>query len=311
MKFIELSKSLNEIKSSYIIKGDDEYLKAKAVAMIKSACIKSYEDFNYVRIDFAKTSIISLREIITTLPFGDDTRLILLENATIDGAFLDAVKKYYDLDGVSQGTCIVFFEPKVKKQCNITEIDCSKLDTTTFEKWLMNYLNKHCMTIEKKAIRYITEVSSCDLAFCTSELPKLISYAQDNGVITESDVRLLLTKNENYFIYNLTSAIDERDKSSYMDILNALIKTEMVGNVFSFMGTYFKRMFYIALSNESDNVVAEYLKVKPYAVLKSRQYVGKNGKMYYISLFEKYIKLDTDIKSGKISPQNALYDLIF
>ncbi len=311
MKFTELSKSLNEIKSSYIIKGDDEYLKAKALTMLKSACVKSYEDFNYVRIDYAKSDMSSLREVITTLPFGGDTRMVVLDNVTIDSAFLDAVKKFYDVDGISQGTCLVFFEPKVKKQCNVTEIDCSKLDISTFEKWLLNYLNKYNMNIEKRAIRYITEVSSYDLAFCASELPKLVSYAQDNGVITESDAKLLLTKNENYFIYNLTSAIDEKNKSKYMDILNALIKTEMVGNVFAFMGTYFKRMFYISLSNESDDVLAEYLKIKPYAILKSRQYVNKNGKMYYITLFDKYVKLDTDIKSGKISPQNALYDLIF
>ena len=51
--------------------------------------------------------------------------------------------------------------------------------------------------------------------------------------------------------------------------------------------------------------------IKPYAVKMSRQQIAKNGIKFYINLYQKYIDLDYQIKSGKISPANALYELIF
>ena len=77
-----------------------------------------------------------------------------------------------------------------------------------------------------------------------------------------------------------------------------------------YMGKYFKRMQYISL-NKNDDELAKILNIKPYAIKMSRQNIAKNGVKYYLSLYEKYIELDHKIKSGKISATNALYELIF
>ena len=53
MKFLELANSLKDIKTAYIIKGDDDFLKSKALNLLKEACIKQFEDFNYFRVDFS------------------------------------------------------------------------------------------------------------------------------------------------------------------------------------------------------------------------------------------------------------------
>ena len=56
--------------------------------------------------------------------------------------------------------------------------------------------------------------------------------------------------------------------------------------------------------------MATMLKTKPYAISKARQYVTKNKPKYYIDLYDKYINLDFSIKSGDITPQNAIYELL-
>ena len=76
------------------------------------------------------------------------------------------------------------------------------------------------------------------------------------------------------------------------------------------MGKYFKRMQYISL-NKNDVELSKILNIKPYAVSMARKNILKNGIKYYLGLYEKYINLDFKIKSGKISPSNALYELIF
>ena len=69
-------------------------------------------------------------------------------------------------------------------------------------------------------------------------------------------------------------------------------------------------MQYISL-NKNDEELAKILSIKPYAVKMSRQNITKNGIKYYLNLYEKYVELDYKIKSGKITPENALYELIF
>jgi len=76
------------------------------------------------------------------------------------------------------------------------------------------------------------------------------------------------------------------------------------------LGKYFKRMQYICL-NKQDDELSGILNIKPYAVKMSRQHISKNGIKYYIELYQKYIELDYKIKYGKITPTNALYELIF
>ena len=67
---------------------------------------------------------------------------------------------------------------------------------------------------------------------------------------------------------------------------------------------------YISL-NKNDDEISKILNLKPYAIKMSRQYIAKNGIKFYINLYQKYVDLDYEIKSGKITPANALYELIF
>lgn len=108
----------------------------------------------------------------------------------------------------------------------------------------------------------------------------------------------------------LTNAIDNKDYTTYQKIINEMSQSSTMGEIFSYLGKYFKRMQYVAL-NKNDNEIAKILNLKPYAIKMSRQNVAKNGIKFYINLYEKYINLDYEIKSGKISPANALYELIF
>ena len=93
-------------------------------------------------------------------------------------------------------------------------------------------------------------------------------------------------------------------------ILNEMSKNASMSEIYSYLGKHFKRMQYISL-NKNDDEIAKILNLKPYAIKMSRQHVAKNGIKFYINLYQKYVELDYQIKSGKITPANALYELIF
>ena len=143
-----------------------------------------------------------------------------------------------------------------------------------------------------------------------TELNKVISYAINDEIIDVNMVANLVSSSSDYIIYMLTNAIDKKDLSSYQKILNEMSKNQSLSEIFSYMGKHFKRMFYIA-TNKNDDELSSILAIKPYAIKLSRENVKKNGVNYYINLYEKYINLDYQIKSGEISVKNALYELVF
>lgn len=303
MKFLQLKKSLNEPKSIYSITGDDEFLVSQAVRILKEGLVTCFDEFNYLKVDMDNTPVKDYANLLNTMAFGDSLRLVVFTSPNAEQVkAINGLTK--DLDRV----VVVCVQPDVKVD-NAEIIDCNHLDKVDLVKWVNSYLAKSNTKIEKGAFDYIIDLSNGDLAYLNSELPKLVSYAGQKTIARE-DVDLTFTKNKNYFIYHLSNAIDNKDKKAQFDILNTLTLSQSVGEIYTFLGPYFRRMFYCAVSKDSDENLASILKVKPYAISKARQMVTKNKPTYYIDLYNKYINLDYSIKSGDISPQNAIYELL-
>ncbi len=303
MKFLQLKKSLNEPKSIYSITGDDDFLVSQAIRILKEGLVTCFDEFNYLKVDMDNTPVKDYANLLNTMAFGDSFRMVVFTSPNVEQVkAINGLTK--DLDRV----VVVCVQPDVKVD-NAEIIDCNHLDKVDLVKWVNSYLAKSNTKIEKGAFDYIIDLSNGDLAYLNSELPKLISYAGEKTIARE-DVDLTFTKNKNYFVYHLSNAIDNKDKKAQFDILNTLTLSQSVGEIYTFLGPYFRRMFYCAVSKDSDENLASILKVKPYAISKARQMVTKNKPTYYIDLYNKYINLDYSIKSGDISPQNAIYELL-
>ena len=303
MKFLQLKKSLTEPKSIYSISGDDEFLVSQAVRILKEGLVTCFDEFNYLIVDMDNTKTSDYANLLNTMAFGDSFRLIVFTAPNVE-----QVKAINKLTNNLDKVVVVCVQPESKVD-NAEIVDCNHLDRADLIKWVNNYLAKSNAKIEKGAFDYIIDLSGGDLAYLNTELPKLTAFAGDK-TITREDVDLTFTKNKNYFVYHLSNAIDLRDKKSQFDILNTLTLSQSIGEIYTFLGPYFRRMFYCAVSKDSDENLATILKVKPYAIAKARQMVTKNKPTYYIDLYNKYINLDYSIKSGDITPQNAIYELL-
>lgn len=304
MKFLALKQNLSSPKSIYTISGEDEFLKSQALKILKEQLVTFFDEFNYIKVDMDITKVAEYENIINTMPFGDSYKLVVFSHPTADQVkAINQITK-----NLVERVIVVCIEPAGKVD-NSENIDCNYLDRIDLNKWLNNYLAKANVKIEKKALDYILDMSAGDMAYLNSELPKLLAYVGEN-TISLDDVNQTFTKNKNYFVYNLSNAIDLRDKKAQFDILNSLTLAQNIGEIFTFLGSYFRRMFYCSISKQSDEQLAQILKIKPYAVTKARQYVAKNKASFYIKCYNKYINLDFSIKSGKITPQNAMYELL-
>ena len=89
MKFQELKKNLAEkIANLYYIKGDDAFLRHKAVEMIEARAV-TFRDLNILRFDDETTDINNIVSACRALPMMDERRVVVLKDI--------AVKKQDDL----------------------------------------------------------------------------------------------------------------------------------------------------------------------------------------------------------------------
>lgn len=304
MKFIELNKNLKqEVKNLYNIIGFDAFLIKQALTNIKNYLIKDFEEFDYIKLDADSIKKSEAIAQMSTLPMMNEYRLVVFVNPSAE-----IVKSINDFDFTDLNVVVVCVN--AEKLNNAEIVDCEKLDRTDITKYILNYLSKNKLSIEERAMDYIIEATCSDMSKIVNELNKIVAYCDDSEIITIDVVLNLISNSSDYAIYMLTNAIDKKDYTSYQKILNEISKSSSMSEIFSYMGKYFKKMQYTAI-NKNDDEIAKILNVKPYAIKMSRQLVNKNGIKYYINLYQKYIDLDYKIKSGKITANNALYELIF
>ena len=304
MKFIELNKNLKEkVANVYNIVGSDVFLVKQAITNLKSFLVKDLEEFNYIKLDADKMKAEEADAIIATLPMGNEYRLVVFVEPSADVVKLINKYNFDDLN-----TIVVCVNAE-KLQVGET-IDCEQLDKKDITKYILNYLSKFKLSIQEQALDYLLESTNSNMSKIVNELNKICSFALDEDLITITMVTNLVANSNEYAIYTLTNAIDNKDYANYQKVLSEMAKNLSRAEVFSYMGKYFKRMQYIAL-NKNDDELSKILGIKPYAIKMSRQNIAKNGIKYYINLYDKYVELDYKVKSGKISVKNALYELIF
>lgn len=304
MKFIELNKNLKErVENLYNIEGNDFFLIKQALINLKSVIVKDMEEFNYLKVDAFQMKKEQVEEQLLMFPMMNDYRLLVLANPS-----QDIVKFLNKYDFSESSTIVVCINAS---NLNVGEkIDCSMLDRADITKYILNYIAKAKLSIQEQAIDYLIDATNGDMSKIVNELNKIVSYCAYEDVVTIDIVTNLVANSSEYAIFMLTNAIDNKDYANFQKILNQLEKTSSQGEIFSYLGKYFKRMQYIALSKQDDELT-KILNIKPYAIKMARQYITKNGIKFYINLYDKYIELDYEIKSGKITPNNALYKLIF
>lgn len=304
MNVLDLKSNLKKsVNSVYVISGNDSFLVNVALNNLKESLVDGFEEFNYVKLDGADLKDSEYKLALNTLPFGAGNRLVVIKNINNIGATL--VNEFYKLPFYNVVVAVISPTQKISGE----EINCDHLNSSDLKKYLTNYFNKNELKFEPNVLDYIIDISNGDLNYITNELNKVVGYTENDESVTVDTIKLLFTKNESYFVYNLTSCIDNKDKKKSMKILNSLQENVSISDIFMFMGSYFRKMFYCAINTKNEEL-ATILKTKPYAISKAREYINKNGKSFYINLYTKYTNLDYEIKSGKITPLSAIYSLI-
>lgn len=229
MKMLAEDIKNGSFKSSYLLYGEEAYLRTQYKNRLKNALADPSDTMNFSRFEgkgINPAEIISLAE---TLPFFAERRLILIE----DGGFFknkcDELADY--LPNMPDTTCLLFVETEVDKRNRlykavqkygrVTEFQLQ--DERTLMKWILGTLKKENKKITESTLQLFLERTGSDMENIHMELEKLLSYTIGREVITSEDVEEICTMQTTGQIFEMIRAIAEKKQRLALDLYYDLL----------------------------------------------------------------------------------------
>ena len=195
--------------------------------------------------------------------------------------------------------------------CKFCFVDCNRLDKHTMQMWIKSNLKEQNATMTDDAIEKLIDFSNGYLSKIAMELCKLESYASGKEIGVQ-DVELLVSKDLEYGVFELTECIGKKDVNRSLQIVESLMQESKTSQiVFAMISNYFRRMFYSAITPKTNLQIAGLLGVKEWAVAKAKQTATYFTKGTLKNIMELCAELDYDIRTGKISYKKAVDYLVF
>ena len=295
-----------KIEPCYLIQGEDILLYDKALELIKKACKLELEEFNLIKFDDDNFKADVVIDTLDTLPFVGEKKIVLLKNLTkIPEDFKKKFNAY--LKSPQLSICLVIFDFYNNFNFIISEkVSAKRLDETTLGRMVEQELENAGKTIQKEAVSLLLAYCCDYYSLIANELEKLKNI--DGDVVVVKDIENMVTKETEFSVFELSEALSKRDANRAVELLSLMEKDT---KTFSLILNHFRRMFFVAISKESDLELSKLLSVKEYAVTKARALSKNFSKIQLKNIYELLSDVDFYIKNGQMQIENALYYLIF
>lgn len=305
MKTLE-GRLAKKIAQCYVVSGEDILLYDRALSLIKTACKLELEEFNFLKFDDDNFKADAVIDALETLPIGSEKKLILLKNLTkVSEDFKKKLTAY--LKSPEPSSVLVIFDFHNIFNFVIGEkVSAKRLDETTLYGLIKSEVEEAGKVIDNDALKLLMEYCCDYYSLIENELEKLKNAG---GVaITKKDVENLAIKETEFSVFELTEALSKRDVNRAVELLSLMEKDT---KTFTLILNHFRRMFFIAISKESDVELSKLLSVKEFAVTKARALVRNFSKIQLKNIYELLADVDFYIKNGQMQIENALYYLVF
>lgn len=292
----------------YFIYGDDEYAIQKQINTIVAKIDASYDE---IKLDMDDNNIGDLIEELRTIPFLSEKKVIYVTNiSSIDDKsdyyedFLNAINTFNDTN------ISIFLADSKLKSDSIIYKDLKKYaicyaftnNGTSLDELLVEILKDNDFQMANDAKEeLLARVDNAKALI--SELDKLLMYKYDDKQITKNDVALLVSKNLDLNVFDLVTAVIEKNKKKAIEIYNDLqVANVSATYLLGLLLSKFQEIFDVKVliqGGYSQDLIASIFKVKSGRAY----YMIKNANMLNMKLvkqkLEELTKLEYDIKSGR------------
>lgn len=308
-----------EFKQIYLLYGEEAFLKNSYKNRLKEAIIGD-DTMNFARFEGKGLDVDELIRLADTMPFFAERRLILVEDSGFFKSASDALVQY--LPSMPDTTILLFVETEVDKRNRLYKkvkdmgyaAELNRQDSAQLARWAGGILTREQKKITKHTMELFLSMAGDDMENIRMELEKLISYTLGQEVITDEDVLAVCTVQVTNRIFEMVSAIVNRQPRKAMDLYEDLLTLkEPPMRILFLIARQFNQLLQVKdlMGKGMDKgTIASKLKMQPFVVGKTMPQARQFGREQILSYVEFCVETEEAVKSGRLQDRLAVELLI-
>lgn len=261
----------------YILMGDESYYVDKIADYIADNVLEPDDrDFNQTIIFGADTTAAQIADLCRGYPVMPSPYRVVIVKEAQNLKSLDALERYFEKPLSSTILVICYKNGTIDKRKKVVGkaqavgvvFESKKKRDYELPAFIETYLKNKHVAIDPKSCSMIAEHIGADLSRLISELDKvMISLPDDNRRVTPEIVEREIGVSKDFNVFELKTAIIERDVFKANQIVKYFDKNPKAGSLFSclpLLYSYFQTLMvaFYAPDRNNDNNLAAYLELK-------------------------------------------------
>ena len=308
--------------SVYILMGDESYYIDRITDYIAENVLDPDDrDFNQTVVFGADTTAAQVVDMAKGYPVMPAAHRVVIVKEAQGLKSLDALERYFEKPLASTLLVIAYKNGTIDRRKKVVGkaeavgvvFESKKKRDYELPTFIETYLKKNHVAIDPKSAAMIAEHIGADLSRLISELDKvMISLPDDNRRVTPDIVEREIGVSKEFNIFELKTAIIERNVFKANQIVKYFDKNPKAGSLFSclpLLYTFFQNLMvaFYAPDKNNDNNLAAFLELKSVWALKDYRVGMRNfSAMKTLQILAKI--RETDAKSKGLDSLNTSTD---
>lgn len=306
----------------YILMGDESYYIDRITDYIAENVLEPDDrDFNQTVVFGADTTAAQVVDMAKGYPVMPAAHRVVIVKEAQGLKSLDALERYFEKPLASTLLVIAYKNGTIDRRKKVVGkaeavgvvFESKKKRDYELPAFIETYLKKNHVAIDPKSAAMIAEHIGADLSRLISELDKvMISLPDDNRRVTPDIVEREIGLSKEFNIFELRTAIIERNVFKANQIVKYFDKNPKAGSLFSclpLLYTFFQNLMvaFYAPDKNNDNNLAAFLELKSVWALKDYRVGMRNfSAMKTLQILAKI--RETDAKSKGLDSLNTSTD---
>lgn len=306
----------------YILMGDESYYIDRITDYIaENVLAPDDRDFNQTVVFGADTTAAQVVDMAKGYPVMPAAHRVVIVKEAQGLKSLDALERYFEKPLASTLLVIAYKNGTIDRRKKVVGkaeavgvvFESKKKRDYELPTFIETYLKKNHVAIDPKSAAMIAEHIGADLSRLISELDKvMISLPDDNRRVTPNIVEREIGVSKEFNIFELRTAIIERNVFKANQIVKYFDKNPKAGSLFSclpLLYTFFQNLMvaFYAPDKNNDNNLAAFLELKSVWALKDYRVGMRNfSAMKTLQILAKI--RETDAKSKGLDSLNTSTD---
>lgn len=315
MKTINENIKNQEFSHVYLMYGEEDYLKKQFRDRLKTAIIGD-DTMNYSYFEGEHCVPGEIISIGNTMPFFAERRLIIVENSdffkTTQDEMADFIKNLPDY------LYMVFVEAEIDKRNKVYKAvtatgyatEMAETDERTLYMWIASIAKQAGKNIQRDACVTLVDRLGTSMELIRNELDKLFAYVGEADVITNDDVLAISSEVALSVIFDLITAIAEKNKKKALDLYyDMILQREPPMRILVLLNRQFNGILLAsngAANRMKNGDIAKAIGVAPFVVgkyLSQAKAFSTDSLKWIVRML---VQTETDIKTGWMDAQLAV-----